>query len=136
MAIKLGKRIMIIGSGGAGKSTLARQLVALLALPVIHLDKEFWNDGWIKTPKEAWYKKQQALISAPEWIIDGNFGSSLELRLDKADTVIFLDFNRIVCICSVLKRWLTNMGKTRPDMAEECPEKNDKKPQGAQGVCE
>ena len=125
MPVELGRKIMIIGSGGAGKSTLARQLGEMLALPVIHLDKEFWNYGWIETPKEEWYQKQQDLISKPEWIADGNFGGSLELRLDKADTIIFLDFNRIVCMRSVIKRWLTNMGKVRPDMAEGCPEKID-----------
>jgi len=116
---------MIIGSGGSGKSTLARRLGEILALPVIHLDKEFWQPGWIATPKEEWYEKQKNLISKPEWIADGNFGGSLEIRLEKADTVIFLDFNRFVCMRSVIKRWLTNIGKTRPDMTDGCPEKID-----------
>ena len=125
MAAKLGRRILIVGSGGAGKSTLARLLGERLSLPVTHLDKEFWNHGWVETPKDEWRKKQQELLSKPEWILDGNFGSSLELRLERADTVIFLDFNRFVCLCSIFKRRLANAGKTRPDMAEGCPEKID-----------
>ena len=116
---------MIIGSGGSGKSTLAFQLGEILALPVIHLDKEFWNAGWIETPKEQWYRKQEKLFSKDEWIADGNYDSSLEIRLKQADTVVFLDFHRFICIYRVIKRWLTNIGKTRFDMAEDCPEKID-----------
>jgi len=125
MAIELGRRIMIIGSGGSGKSTLARRLGDKLALPVIHLDREYWNAGWVETPKEKWYEKQRRLVAEPAWIADGNFGGSLEIRFNRADTVIFLDYNRFVCMYSVIKRWLTNIGKTRPDMAAGCFEKMD-----------
>ena len=123
--LRLGRKIMIIGSGGSGKSTLARKLGEILKLPVIHLDKEFWNPGWIETPKEEWYKKQRNLMLKPEWIADGNFGGSLEIRLEKADSIIFLDFNRLTCIWGVIKRWFTNYGKTRHDMTEGCDEKID-----------
>jgi len=125
MPIELGSRIIIIGSGGSGKSTLARRLGDMLALPVIHLDKEYWKAGWVETPREEWIIKQQELLAKPEWIMDGNFGGTLEMRLDKADAVIFLDYNRVVCVCSVVKRWLTHIGKTRPDMGEGCSEKID-----------
>jgi len=125
MAMELGRRIMIIGSGGSGKSTLARQLGDKLALPVIHLDKEYWNAGWVEMPKEEWYEKQRKLMAEPAWIADGNFGGSLEIRLGRADVVIFLDYNRFVCLGSVVKRWLTSIGKTRADMADGCPEKMD-----------
>jgi len=120
-----GKRIMIIGSGGSGKSTLARQLGEILGLPVIHLDREFWNPSWVETPKEEWREKQKNLFSSPEWIADGNFGGSMEIRLQKADTVIFLDFNRFVCLYSVIKRRLNYIGKVRPDISEGCPERLD-----------
>ena len=125
MPINLGNRIMIIGSGGSGKSTLARQLGERLKLPVIHLDKEFWNSGWVETPCEEWREKQSTLFDGEAWIADGNYIGGMDLRLERADTAIFLDFGRLVCICSVIKRRLKNRGKTRPDMAEGCPEKID-----------
>jgi len=125
MPMNLGQKIMIIGSGGSGKSTLARQLGETLGLPVIHLDREFWNAGWVETPKEEWYEKQKTLFSGSEWIADGNYGGSMDIRLDRADTVIFLDFSRFLCIYRALKRWLTYRGKTRPDVAEGCPENMD-----------
>ena len=114
---------MIVGSSGSGKSTLARQLGETLRLPVIHIDKEFWQSGWVKTPIDEWREKHNKLVSAPEWIMDGNNASNtMEMRLEKADTVIFLDFNRFVCLRSALKRRLAYTGKIRPDVPEGCPE--------------
>jgi len=123
---KLGNRVMIIGCGGGGKSTLARKLGESTGLPVIHLDKEFWNSGWVETPKAIWYEKQRALAAQERWIIDGNYRGSMEYRLERADTVIFLDFKRTVCLFGVIKRQLTHIGQTRPDMPAGCPEKIDR----------
>jgi len=123
--MSIGNKILIIGPGGSGKSTLARQLGEKHDLPVIHLDKEFWNAGWVQTPKEEWHDKQKMLLSGPCWIADGNFGGSLELRLERADTVIFLDFSRFASMRGVIKRRFSNIGKTRPCMADGCPEKLD-----------
>jgi len=121
----LGQRIMIIGSGGAGKSTLARQLGALMGLPVIHLDTEHWQPGWVETPKDIWRQKVEELVQRERWIIDGNYGGTLEVRLAAADTVIFLDYAPVVCVCRVLKRRVMYWGKTRPDIGPDCPEKVD-----------
>ena len=122
MQVGLGKKIMIVGSSGSGKSTLARQLGEMLRLPVIHIDKEMWKSGWVKTPQEEWREKHDKLVSAPEWVVDGNNPGNMEKRLEKADTVIFLDFNRFVCLRSAFKRRLTYIGKSRPDVPEGCPE--------------
>ncbi|WDH77331.1 DNA topology modulation protein [Exiguobacterium marinum] len=119
------KRIMIIGSGGAGKSTLARQLGERLQLDVYHLDALMWKPGWVMATREERISIQQQLVKKDEWIIDGNFGNTLDLRLHAADTVILIDLPRIVCIYRVLKRVARYRGTTRPDMGASCEEKLD-----------
>ncbi len=121
----IGKRIMIIGSPGSGKSTFAGKLSQITQLPLIHLDKEFWKDGWIETPRQEWIEKQKQLILGDEWIIDGNYGGTMDLRLEKADTIICFKLSRTVCLLSYYKRVITNIGKVRVDMPEGCPEKFD-----------
>lgn len=113
---------MIIGSGGAGKSTLARQLGEILELPVIHLDAEYWNAGWQPTSNPEWRETVQRLVQQEAWIMDGNYSGTMDLRLPIADTVIFLNFPRLLCLWRVVKRRWQYDGKTRPDMAENCPE--------------
>lgn len=123
--MKLGRKIMIIGSGGSGKSTLSRQLSGITGLPIIHLDKEFWQPCWVATPRDEWIKKQTWFVSGEQWIIDGNYDGTMDIRIDKADTIIFLDLSNIVCVLSAIKRRIKYTGKTRPDMNEGCPEKID-----------
>lgn len=115
----------MIGSGGAGKSTFARQLGEILKIKVIHLDALYWNPGWVKTPSEEWEKKQESLVKEESWIIDGNFSSSLDIRMEEADTIIFLDFPRTLCLYRAIKRRIKYIGKSRPDMGKGCPEHID-----------
>lgn len=119
------ERILIIGCGGAGKSTLARQLGELTGLPVVHLDKLFWHPGWVESTKEEIDAKITAALDEPQWIMDGNYNRTLPLRIQKCDTVIYLDFSRFACLMGVAKRVLTTYGTVRPDMAEGCPERFD-----------
>jgi len=119
------KRIIIIGSGGSGKSTLARKLHNKMRIPLIHLDKEYWKENWTAPSKEEWIAKQLRLIYQDSWIIDGKYSSTMDIRMECADTIIFLDINRCICIYSVLKRWISNIGKIRPDMGNGCKEKID-----------
>jgi adenylate kinase family enzyme len=119
------ERILIIGSGGAGKSTLSRELGFILNLPVIHLDQLFWHSGWIETPRDEWVKVVESKITQPRWIMDGNYGSTMEMRLAAADTVIFLNLSRWVCLRRALRRTFQYRGKARPDVTEGCPEKLD-----------
>ncbi len=116
-------RIVILGSSGSGKSTLARQLGSVLNLPVIHLDKYYWHSGWIGTPDEEWRQQVAALITGDKWIVDGNYRKTLNLRLKNADTLIFLDLPRWVCVWRAMKRRLQYVNRPRPDMAEGCVEK-------------
>lgn len=117
------KRIAIIGSGGSGKSTLAVQLGKALDLPVYHLDKLYWNPGWIQTNKEDWEKIQRRICAETRWVIDGNYGGTMDLRIAACDTLVFLDLPKLLCIFRVLKRALRYRNSTRPDMADDCPER-------------
>jgi adenylate kinase family enzyme len=119
------KKVLVIGSGGAGKSTFARHLGTLLNIDVIHLDALYWHPGWVETPRDEWREVIEALLRRDAWIIDGNYSSTLELRLEACDTVIFLDMARLVCLWRVLKRAIRYRSRTRSDMAEGCRERLD-----------
>ena len=119
------ERILIIGCGGAGKSTLARQLGEKTGLPVVHLDQLFWHPGWVESTKDEIDAKIMEELGKPRWIMDGNYNRTLPLRFQSCDTVIYLDFCRFACLFGVLKRVLTTYGTVRPDMAEGCPERFD-----------
>ncbi len=120
------KRVIVIGSSGAGKSTLSNQLAQKWALPLIHLDSVYWNPGWVPTPSDEFRVKVEEKLKEERWIIDGNFNSTLKLRAQHADLIIFLDFPKVLCTYRIIKRYWTYKGVTRPDMGRECPEKIDK----------
>jgi adenylate kinase family enzyme len=119
------KRILIIGSGGAGKSTLAPRLGEKMGIEVVHLDKLFWNPGWVPTAKDEWREIVGQALEKDSWIIDGNFGGTLEMRVQACDTIIFLDIPRRICMYRIVKRWVTYNRNTRPDMADGCEERFD-----------
>ena len=100
------KRIVLIGPGASGKSTLARQLGEITGLPVVELDKLFWQPGPVKTSRDQWVELQQRLVGADEWIMDGDLGpyDAIEVRLGAADTIIFLDFSLARCAWRALRR--------------------------------
>lgn len=118
-------KIAIIGSGGAGKSTLAQALGNILHLPVIHLDALYWHPGWVPTGESDWDMQMEELVAREQWIIDGNYGRTIDIRLEAADTIIFLDYPTVIPLLRVIKRRLQYHGKTRPDMNEGCNEKLD-----------
>lgn len=120
------QKVAIIGCGGAGKSTLARQLGEILDIPVHHLDKMYWKPNWTPTLPEEWEAIQANLVQEATWIIDGNYSGTMHLRLHSADTVIFLDYSTLLCLYRIFKRRWMYQGKTRVDMAEGCVEKVDR----------
>jgi adenylate kinase family enzyme len=119
------KKIALIGSGGSGKSTLARRLGEFLNIEVYHLDALFWKPNWTPTSKEEQIQVQNELVKKEEWIIDGNYNSTMDIRLNAVDTIIFVDISRIICIYRVFKRLIQYRGKTRPDMADGVNERLD-----------
>lgn len=119
------QRTLVLGSSGSGKSTFARQLAQLLQVRVIHLDSFFWQPNWVATPAHEWQQKLDSLLHINSWVMDGNYTASLDLRLSFADTVIFLDFNRLICVSRCIKRLLQNWGRNRQELAPGCYEKMD-----------
>ena len=120
------ERIIIIGCGGAGKSTLARQLGEKLNLPVVHLDKLFWRPGWEHISREEFDRLHREALVKGKWIIDGNYDRTMAERVKYCDTIIYLDFSRAACLLGVAKRILTTYGTVRPDMGDGCPERFDR----------
>lgn len=117
------KRIAVVGPGGAGKSTFARELGMRTGLPVVHLDRRYWRPGWVETPREAWAALQAELFSEDRWIADGNYGGTFDVRFARADTVIVLALPRLTCLVAALRRSLRNRGTEV--QAAGCPERVD-----------
>ena len=119
------ERILIIGCSGAGKSTLARKLGDITGIPVVHLDSLFWKPGWVESTREEIDEKIRLALAEDRWILDGNYSRTLPMRLERCDSVIFLDYPRWLCLWGVVKRVAKSYGKVRPDMPEGCHERID-----------
>ncbi|MCB0213497.1 MAG: AAA family ATPase [Anaerolineae bacterium] len=114
------KKVVIIGSSASGKSTLARKLSVLLRLDVIHLDALYWQPGWVRTPLAEWSGVLADLVQQDRWVIEGNYLETLDIQLAAADTIIFLDLPRSLCLWRAIKRRVTYLGRSRSDAAPNC----------------
>ena len=119
------RRVLVLGSGGAGKSTFARQLARRLQLPVIHLDAFFWQSGWVQASLDEFDAALGRALDRDGWVMDGNYTRTLPRRAAVCDTIVFLDIAPAICVWRLLKRRLLYAGKTRPDMPDRCPERLD-----------
>ena len=116
------QRILVIGSGGSGKSVFSTQLAKRTGLPLVHLDTCYWRVGWIEPAKSEWDAILDGLLKEDHWIMDGNYSGTLDRRIAACDTVIFLDRSRWLCLWRVIKRRITYGRTTRPDMTPGCNE--------------
>lgn len=119
------KRVAIFGCSGGGKSTLARKLGAKLGVPVIHLDVLFWQPNWTESETEPFRQRVEQAVAAPAWVTDGNFISTTCAHLAGADTIIWVDQPRWLCVWRALWRAISKYDQTREDMAEGCRERID-----------
>ena len=119
------QRVLVIGSPGAGKSTLSHALARRCGLPLHHLDRMFWLPGWIERDRADGRSELAQVLAQDCWIIDGNYGSTLPLRIARADTVVWLDYPTALCLGRAVRRWWMYRGQSRPDMTEGCLERLD-----------
>ena len=119
------QRVLVIGPCGSGKSTLARELGTRLGLPVHHIDQLNWRPGWVESSKDELRAKLSAIAAGERWLIDGNYGGTLDVRLPHADSIVYLDFPITLCLWRAVKRVARYRGRARPDMPEGCLERFD-----------
>src|SRR4051812_10804859 len=119
------RRVLVIGSSGSGKTRLTRRLAEKLGLPAIFLDVHYWRPGWQASDLASWRQRVSELVANCEWVMDGNFSETFDLRMPRADTLVWLDYPRLICLRRVLMRSLKDNGCSRPDLPDGCPEQID-----------
>lgn len=119
------RRIAIIGCSGGGKSTLARALGERLGLPVVHMDSLFWKPGWAESDREEFRARIEAAAQADAWVMEGGFITHAAARFRRADTIVWIEQPRWLCLARALLRMLGNFGRSRADLAPGCPERFD-----------
>lgn len=121
-------KIAIVGYSGSGKSTLAQRLGERFGIDVLHLDFIKFGKGWVEREDEMMMKDLEAFLEKDSWIIDGTYSRFLyERRMNEAELIVFLSFNRVSCLWRVVRRYGKYKGTVRPDLGEGCKEKLDLK---------
>ncbi|MCQ1852932.1 AAA family ATPase [Neorhizobium galegae] len=117
-------RILVIGCSGGGKSTLAQKIARRFNLTYISIDRDvLWLPGWVQRDKPEQHRLIVELTAGERWIMDGTNTSTFDIRVPRSDLVIWVRMPRWLCVWGILSRWITNRGRTRPEMAPGCPEK-------------
>ncbi len=117
------QRIMIMGQPGAGKSWLARELGRITGLPVVHMDRIHWMPGWVERPLAEKVVMAHAVEAGERWIFEGGLSATYENRASRAELIVWLDLPVWLRLWRVTRRSLRDLGRSRPDLPENCPEK-------------
>lgn len=117
------QKVIVIGCPGSGKSTFSKALYHATGLPLYHLDMMYWNADGTKAPKYTFMERLNQVLGKESWIIDGNYGSTMELRMRFCDTIFFLDYPTDICIDGIQSR----KGRERTDIPCAMPEDEDNK---------
>ena len=115
------KKIIVIGCPGSGKSTFSKALHTTTGIPLFHLDMMYWNADRTTVEKAVFMERLEDVLSQNEWIIDGNYSATMELRMSCCDTIIFLDYPTDLCLDGIRKR----KGTARSDLPWVEPEDDD-----------
>ncbi len=118
-AFAMGRRVLVTGLAGSGKSTFSCSLAARTGLPLIYLDLEFWKPGWVAPSEDEWREKQRRVLAGDVWIADGNYSETLDLRLERADTVVVLNTPWPVCAGRALVRGVRKSGGAMPEGCDD-----------------
>ena len=116
---EIGRRVLVIGMAGSGKSTFSLALSAQTGLPVIHLDLHYWKPGWVKPSESEWREKQRQVLAGVAWIADGNYYETLDVPLERAQTVVLLDTPWWVCAGRAFRRGLRKPAGEMPEGCED-----------------
>lgn len=121
------QRVLVMGCSGSGKSTFACKLAAQRGLPFVSIDQIYWQPGWVEPRASEFSARMTCEAEKPAWVMDGNYTShgASELRRERADTVIWFDLPRWLCMLSVVHRIVAGYGRVRPEMTPGCPERLD-----------
>ena len=119
------QRICVVGCSGAGKSTLSKSLAEKLGFPLIHLDKLWWQPGWVESNMDDFLIRLEAALAPDRWVVDGNFVDTIHKRLPRTDLVVWLDYPTWRCLLRAIWRVITQGGQVRSDMGAGCPERWD-----------
>lgn len=120
------KKVIVIGCPGSGKTVFSQKLAQKTGLPLIHLDALYHQKIWsadADRKKEEWVARVGELLAGEEWVIDGNYKSTLAMRAEAADTIVFLDYPGWISLLRTFRRRFQFHGRQRPDMPSGWKEK-------------
>lgn len=119
------RRVMVIGSPGSGKSSLCQTLSEKLSLPLIELDREYWRPGWMRPDPAVWKAEAAALAARDEWVMQGTYPSTMDIRVARADWLVWVDLPMPVCFGHEFRQMLKARREKMAEVAPGCPRRFD-----------